>query len=108
MTAQAVPMTVDEALKAAETYMSTINGSMVDVLAREVVRLRAIVAQAQYVLNGNQAAAEPLGSDESAPTPKGSLPNSLGVNQRGVVCGRTGHSIPGICPACGQKVSMWF
>jgi len=48
VTAQMVPMTVDEALKAAETYTSGINGTMVDVLAREVKRLRALQPKQEF------------------------------------------------------------
>lgn len=37
---QVVPMDIDQALTAAETYRSPINGGMVDVLADAVKRLR--------------------------------------------------------------------
>jgi hypothetical protein len=37
-----IPMSVEDALKAADTYKSTINGDLVQVLAAEVRRLRQI------------------------------------------------------------------
>lgn len=37
---QVIPMTIDQALTAADGYSSPLNGSMVDVLASEVRRLR--------------------------------------------------------------------
>lgn len=40
---QVIPMTIEQALKAAETYNSPVNGGMVQVLANEVRRLTAIL-----------------------------------------------------------------
>lgn len=40
---QIVPMTVEQALKASETYASPINGDMVSVLAAEVRRLTELM-----------------------------------------------------------------
>jgi hypothetical protein len=41
---QTIPMTLDEALKAAETYRSSINGCMVQTLADGVRRLHEALA----------------------------------------------------------------
>jgi hypothetical protein len=41
---QIIPMTVEQALKASETYASPINGDMMSVLAAEIRRLQPMEA----------------------------------------------------------------
>lgn len=51
---QIIPMTVDDALKAADTYKSIMNGTMVDVLAKAVRDHRAALSKACEYLHDFQ------------------------------------------------------
>lgn len=49
---QIIPMTVEQALKAADTYDSPVNGGMVGVLAAEVRRLQPMEAVVVDIASG--------------------------------------------------------
>jgi hypothetical protein len=51
-----IPMTVDQALEAAKTYASPVNGGMVETLASEVIRLRSQLSAAAAALEAAEQA----------------------------------------------------
>lgn len=74
---QIIPMSVDEALKAADTYKSTMNGTMVDVLAAEVRRLQRHVCR-KFIAFNMQLACECCGlmfDSHPRSTPSGGADN---------------------------------